>query len=164
MGYTTKFMGEFKIDKPVDEKTYKLLDGLNKTRRMKRDSKKLAERLGKTEEDVINLYGDECEFWVEDSNDHGQDCTSDIVDYNKPPKSQPGLWCHWRMQEDCQTIDWDEGEKFYSYIEWVTYIIDKILKPRGYVVNGSVDWRGEDFYDNGFIIIKDNTVIAEARG
>jgi len=73
MGYTTEFQGEFKIDKPVDEDTYKLLVGLNTTRRMKRDPKKLAKRLGKTTEEVIELYGKECDLWVGDTDDFGQE-------------------------------------------------------------------------------------------
>lgn len=51
-----------------------------------------------------------------------------------------------------------EGEKFYKYVEWIKYLIDKILKPRGYIVDGEVHWRGEEFRDIGNIVVKNNKV------
>lgn len=144
MGYTTEFNGEFKTDQPVDIATYKLLYGLATTRRMARR--------------VDSKYGIEGEFYVEDTENAGQNENSNIITYNQPPKTQPGLWCQWMIQEDRQTIQWDEGEKFYYYIEWIKYLIERVLKPRGYTVNGSVQWFGEDHGDTGKIIVKDNTV------
>ena len=38
------------------------------------------------------------------------------------------------------------------------YLINKILKPAGYIVNGEIEWNGEDFGDRGEIIVKDNKV------
>lgn len=158
MGYTTYFTGEFTINKPVDKDTFKLLDGITNTRRMKRDPKKLAKRLGITEKKCKELYGEECEFWIGDTQHFGQEDTADITDYNKPPKSQPGLWCQWQIKKDRQTIIWNDAEKFYNYIEWIEYLINKILKPKGYVVNGIVFWRGEESEDMGEIHVKDNAV------
>jgi hypothetical protein len=149
MGYSTDFEGEFYIDRPVDEETYKLLSGLNETRRMKRAG------LGKK-------YGEDGEFYCEDTADHGQTDNpshGSIIDYNTPPGKQPGLWCQWQIQEDRQTIKWDGGEKFYDYVEWIKYLIDRILEPRGYKLNGEVDWYGEDRSDVGRIKIQNNKVL-----
>ena len=55
---------------------------------------------------------------------------------------------------------WDGNEKFYSYIEWLEYLIDKVLAPRGYVVNGEVTWGGEDRRDTGKITVVNNKVKA----
>ena len=143
MGYTTDFFGEFKIDKPVDRKTAKLLKGLENTRRMKRN---------------IEGYGVDGEFYIDGEGMMGQGRSSDIVDYNTPPRTQPGLWCKWLLQDDNQTIKWDGHEKFYYYTEWMRYLIDKILSPRGYIVNGRVEWQGEDRHDIGVIIIENNHV------
>lgn len=148
MGYTTDFEGGFKINKPVDEETYKLLIGLANTRRMKRS-------------DLDKKYGVEGEFYCEDTENMGQTdkpSQGKIVDYNKPPKTQPGLWCQWLIQDDKQIIRWDGVEKFYDYIEWIKYLIKTILEPRGYEVNGEVAWYGEDRSDIGIIVIKDNNV------
>ena len=142
MGYTTEFEGEFKINKQVDEGTYNLLKGLAETRRMKREG-------------LNDVYGIDGEFYVEDDE-------KNVVDYNTPPKTQPSLWCQWEIQEDRQTICWDGGEKFYDYIAWIRYIIDKILKPRGYELNGEVLWQGEEIRDREKIIVTDNHVCIDA--
>lgn len=172
MGYTTDFNGSFTVDKPVDDETYKLLHGLASTRRMKRDIRKLGRRVyvGKVKrvtkeiaEQWTKEFGEQGEFWVGDSSDSGQVHTDDIIDYNKPPDSQPGLWCQWSIQEDRQTIEWDGGEKFYNYVEWIEYFIAKILAPRGYKLNGSVTWQGEDDEDAGQIKIIDNAVSTKHR-
>jgi len=150
MGYSTDFRGEFKINKKVDEETYKLLVGLALTRRVKRSG-------------LPKKYGVDGEFYFEESDfdNFGQSETpkeGKIVNNNEPPSTQPGLWLQWQIQEDHETIIWDRQEKFYNYIEWIIYIIDKILKPRGYVLEGRVDWRGEEWDDNGTITIKDNKI------
>jgi len=143
MGYDTDFEGSFEVDKPLDNITYQLLLGLATTRRMKRAG-------------LDNKYGVEGEFYVKEDNENPDE--GKLVDYNNPPKTQPSLYCQWEIQEDRQTIKWDGDEKFYSYIEWLSYIINKILKPKGYVLNGDVNYQGQGFGDIGYIHIKNNVV------
>jgi hypothetical protein len=71
------------------------------------------------------------------------------------------LWCKWAPSEDHTAILWDEGEKFYDYIEWLEYLIQHFLVPWGYVVNGEVHWVGEDDLDRGTITVRHNVVTAE---
>jgi len=149
MGYTTDFSGQFMIDRPVDEETAKLLKGLANSRRMKRN---------------IEGYGVEGEFYVEEvetENSWNTPKNPNIIDQNRPPRTQPGLWCQWLLQEDNQTIEWDGGEKFYEYVEWIKYLIDRILKPRGYFVSGEVEWFGESREDFGKITINKNVVFTK---
>ena len=121
MGYTTDFSGCFNINKSLDEKTRNILKGLNNTRRMKRNVKKLAERLNISVKKCIEEYGEEGEFYFDNDN-LGQNETSDIVNYNEPPSRQPSLWCGWKYNNNENTIEWDGSEKFYEYIEWINYI------------------------------------------
>lgn len=144
MGYTTDFVGEFELNKPLDEETYNFLVKFNETRRMKRK--------------VDPKYGVEGEFYVDGKGMFGQAHDETVIDYNNPPSTQPSLWCQWRPTEDRKFIEWDGGEKFYYYIEWIEYLIDKILAPKGYVLNGKVKWCGEDLNDRGLISIKNNKV------
>jgi hypothetical protein len=58
-------------------------------------------------------------------------------------------------------IEWDGGEKFYNYTEWLVYLINKILKPNGYVLNGVVQWQGEEVGDVGEIFVEDNKVFTQ---
>jgi hypothetical protein len=88
----------------------------------------------------------------------GQQETPDIVIEWAPPAGQPGQWCQWTPDEDGTAIVWDEGEKFYEYVDWICYLIDQFLKPWGYVVNGEVTWSGEESGDLGLIEVTDNKV------
>lgn len=146
MGYTTEFKGTFKLDRKASEEVTRLLKGLNETRRMKRN----------VDEDK---YGIEGEFYFNHDDFFGQTHEDNIIDYNEPPRTQPGLWCEWRLNEDGVTIEWDGAEKFYSYAEWLTYIINKVLKPHDYVLNGKTYWQGEDPDDIGTIEVINNEVL-----
>lgn len=144
MGYTTDFEGEFTLDKELDDKTFALLKGLASTRRMSRK--------------VGPEYGIEGEFYVDGEGFMGQGAEDHIINSNKPPKTQPGLWCQWLIQDDRKTIKWDGGEKFYHYTTWIRYLIERVLAPAGYTLNGQVKWSGEDRLDNGIIDIINNQV------
>ena len=138
MGYSTDFSGKFTLNKPLDDETYKLLADLNQTRRM-------ARQLGPE-------YGAEGEFYVDG------EAGESVIDYNRPPSTQPSLWCQWQPTEDRMSIIWDGGEKFYEYVDWIKYIINRVLDPKGYVLNGEVWWDGEDQSDTGLISNTDNKV------
>lgn len=71
-------------------------------------------------------------------------------------KDAPDSWCQWVVTRDGNAIKWDENEKFYDYLGWLQYIIEKYLVPWGYVLNGSVTWQGEDPDDIGEIHVKNN--------
>ena len=137
MGYTTEFEGKFYFDKPLDTETYQFLKALSETRRMKRN--------------VGPEYGEEGEFYVHGKGMMGQDDEENIVDHNSPPWTQPGLWCQWTPSPCGLYLEWDGSEKFYHYVEWLHYIANKILKPRGYALTGKVNWQGEDSSDKGTI-------------
>ena len=155
MGYTTEFTGNFKLNKPLDHKTADILNGLNRTRRMMRDPKKLAKVLNITYEECIKKYGKEAEFYF-NFLESGQQNDDSIVDYNRPPHCQPSLWCQWMYNPEKQTIEWDQGEKFYEYIGWLKYILN--ILPEEYTVNGTVRWQGENRKDSGTIDVHNNTI------
>lgn len=147
MGYTTDFSGSFQLNKQLGPNMKEFLTKFNDTRRMKRN--------------VSDKYGVEGEFFVNGTGSFGQDSTEDIIDYNEPPSTQPGLWCQWIPTEDGMGIEWDGGEKFYNYTEWLVYIIEKFLAPNGYVLNGVVEWQGEEVGDVGEIFVEDNKVFTQ---
>lgn len=147
MGYTTDFKGGFEINKPLHEELKNYLTKFSETRRMKRK--------------LDDKFGVEGEFYVDGGGYAGQDRESNIIDYNSPPKTQPGLWCQWIPNEDGTEIVWDGGEKFYKYVEWLEYIIKNFLEPEGYVLNGEVYFQGEYYNDNGVIVVEDNKVKIE---
>jgi len=79
-------------------------------------------------------------------------------DHRNDSDSVPGYYCQWVASEDGTELEWDGNEKFYNYIEWLQYMIDRFFKPWGVVVSGSVDWDGEASGDTGTILVKDNEI------
>lgn len=144
MGYTTNFRGQLTLNKKLSEEDHEFLTKFSQSRRMARN--------------VDPKYGVEGEFYVDGTDDFFTKVGNDVIDYNRPPKTQPSLWCQWIPNKDGTAIEWDGEEKFYHYIEWLEYLIEKILEPRGYVLNGIVEWYGEEWGDNGTIIVRDNIV------
>jgi hypothetical protein len=144
MGYTTDFEGGFNITPNLSQKDNEFLTKFHNTRRMARK--------------VGTEYGKEGEFYVDGTGWAGQDHDKNVINYNRPPGTQPGLWCQWIPTDDGCELIWDGGEKFYNYVEWLDYLIDKILAPRGYTLNGECQWFGEERDDVGVIIVKNNKV------
>ncbi|MEK4343150.1 hypothetical protein [Brevibacillus sp. FSL L8-0710] len=141
MGYMTWYRGKFTLNKPLDDETYELLIGLATTRRMQRDPKKLEEMgYGKAE-----CFGEEGEYFYNpnDFEEFGQTWDDSILDYNNPPVTQPWLWLKWIPTEDRMAIEWNgERNTYYSEL-WIEYLVERVLKPRGYVLNGIVEAEGE---------------------
>jgi len=158
MGYTTDFSGIFAVTPTLKPEHLAYLQKFNDTRRMKRDAKLAGERPDPLRTAAGLPIGEEGKFFVGADGFAGQDRTAEVLNYNSPPAGQPGLWCQWRPTDDGNGIEWDGGEKFYHYTEWLSYLIDTFLKPWGYTVNGEVQWAGEDSSDRGVLIVKDNRV------
>lgn len=100
MGYTTEFRGVIIPDKPITGDVKEFINKLNETRRMKRN---------------LEGYGVEGEFFVGGSGYYGQNNEDNVIDNNKPPSTQPGLWCQWHVNNEGE-IEWDGGEKFFMLV------------------------------------------------
>jgi len=135
-----KFTGFFKLNKRLDEATFLFLKDLSSTRRMSRN--------------VDAAFGVEGEFYV-----HGNEYDSNIIDRNSSPKTQPGLHCDWVPTKDYTGIEWNGTEKTYQPVEWIEYIISRVLSPRGYVLDGEVEYWNTNYHnDSSYIEICDNVV------
>lgn len=158
MGYTTDFEGHFELDRPLTPEHKAYLTKFSETRRMRRDASKALEIPDPIREAAKLPIGKEAEYFVAGVGFAGQDKDASILEYNYPPISQPGLWCQWVPNEDGTAIVWDGSEKFYHYVEWIIYIVENFLKPWGYVLNGSVEWQGEESKDKGMLVVVNNDV------
>lgn len=159
MGYTTNFSGQFLLDRKLAPEHKAYLKAFSRSRRMLRNAE-VADTLPDPVRTAAGLpIGTNGEFYVGSADENmGQGRDESVTNYNNPPSTQPGLWCQWVPTEDGDGIEWDGGEKFSGYLEWIKYIIENFLKPWGYVLNGTVKWYGEDPEDLGQIIVKDNVV------
>jgi hypothetical protein len=158
MGYTTDFKGSFTLSKPATPEQIEYLNRFSYTRRMKRDVEKLNEQY-KGEFGLPGTgYGKEGEFFCKRDDDFGQSNDASIVDDNHPPSTQPGLWCQWVLTEDGRELEWDGGEKFYCYVEWLQYLIENFFSRWEIEINGTVKWQGEDMDDRGRIKVEGNKI------
>jgi len=161
MGYTTDFYGEFELDKPLTDEQRAYLLFFNKTRRVVRNAAVTATRPDPVREAVGLPIGEQGEYFVGETGMMGQDEGDDVLNSNRPPGSQPGLWCGWVPDDAGRCIEWDGVEKFYNYVSWLEYLIAKFIVPWGYELNGEVEWVGEDRSDQGRISVKDNAVTVQ---
>jgi hypothetical protein len=166
MGYTTWFSGQIDIQDgkalTAPQKLY--LERFAEIRHMARDHSALVAVPDPIRENVPLNIGVEGEYFVysdgivADSHEWGKDEKLGVLDGNRPPRTQPGLWCHWIPTANGKAIEWDEAEKFYDFHTWLEYIIINFMKPWGYTLEGEIKWDGEDSEDRGTIYVKDNMV------
>lgn len=164
MGYTTEFEGQFKLDKPLEPAQIAYLNKFSETRRMRRDNLFLQNNIifpDPIREAAGLALGIEGGYFVGGGGWTGQDHDRSIIEYNDPPTGQPGLWCQWVPNTDGTAIEWNGTEKFYNYTAWLEYIIQHFIAPWGYVLNGEVDWQGEETDDVGTIVVNNNVVSIE---
>jgi len=161
VGYSTYFGGSFQVkfpDKETRDEVVDLVNCMADTRRVARDMSKLKDKLDKP----IEWYGTDGEFYCGDSGGSYTTDDDSILNPNVPPGDQPGVYLQWifvpnEKDSDVEaTLEADNEENFYNYIEWLEYIIERILKPRGAVMNGSVQWYGDEREDIGTITVKNN--------
>lgn len=158
MGYTTEFEGKFSATPSLKQIHIDYLNNFSEIRHMRRDVEILEMYSDPIREAAGLPIGIEGEFFINSFGYCGQDDDPSILDYNNESSTQPGLWCHWVISENGKYLEWDGGEKFYCYVEWLEYIIKNFLNPWGYVLNGSVKFQGEDEEDFGTIECKNNIV------
>ena len=141
----------------TDESIIELLSGRNNY--LNRENSNKNATLVTTQRDYMaGEVSKEGEFFVRDDGFCGQNRDESILDYNVPPSTQPGLWCQWVINGN--ELEWDGGEKFYNYVEWLEYLIENFFKPWGVTINGEVEWSGESRSDIGKIVVTDNKVQA----
>lgn len=185
MGYTTEFKGKVVFDQELPKTLIEFLERLCTTRRMARNPEKIKEIYKNWQAMCYNgNLGTDGEFFAVDEKDEdykknmkylhdsfGQAHDDSIIDYNNPPRTQPGLWCQWAvvpvnkddMEDDTKDtvrayLEWDGGEKFYSYVEWLRYIISNFIEPLDITACGAFLAVGEEYGDASYIIVDNNEV------
>jgi hypothetical protein len=159
MGYDTSFGGAFQFNKEVTPQLKEYINRFSATRRMPRDNDKIKEIYPNWRElCFFGELGNKGEYFAPMSGNYGQENDASILDYNGFRGAvHPGLWCQWVINDNNELV-WDEGEKFYSYVEWLEYLIKHFFAPNGYVLNGEVSFQGEEYDDFGIITVTDNVV------
>lgn len=163
MGYTTNFRGKVEITPPLSAAQILYINKFCNTRRMKRDPAiaiGMPDPLGR----ALNMpIGEDACYFVGGTGHAGKGRDPSILDFNRPPEGQPGLWCKWEVTDDGRFLQWNGAEKFYDYTEWVRYLIEHIFAAWGCVLNGEIEWRGEREGDEGVITVRVNVVTSRKK-
>ena len=159
MGYNTDFSGTLQFNKNVTAQLKEYINRFSATRRMPRDNDKIKEVFPNWRElCFFGELGNKGEYFAP----YGEyDNNGTVLDYNGyKERVHPGLYCQWIINDNNE-LEWDGNEKFYNYEKWLIYLIDNFFKPLGYVLNGDIEWQGEDHCDLGTIHVVDNVVTME---
>lgn len=171
MGYQTDFEGGFTISPPLLKPQVAYVQAFNRQRHMRRDVK-VIKKLPNPIRIAAGLpVGPEGVFFLDEPSEYGTrgqrftgpDADPGVLNGNVPPggerganskgidprKAQPGLWCQWTVDDAGLVLEWDGGEKFYDYIEWLDWMDRHLFKRWDRKLNGSVTWRGEEYSDFG---------------
>ena len=159
MGYSTDFYGTLKFNKEVTPQLKEYINRFSHTRRMPRDNDKIKATYPNWKElCFFGELGENGAYFAPEAPNFGQNNDGTIIDYNGWKCAvHPGLWCQWIINDDNE-LEWDGGEKFYKYEEWLEYLIDNFFEPLGYSLNGDIQWQGEENDDFGNIHVFDNVI------
>lgn len=77
--------------------------------------------------------------------------------------NSPKQYCQWKLSfnDEGSFLEWNGQEKFYDYVEWMEWLATEWFGPRGYSLNGKIEWKGEEFDDTGLITVEDNKVTSK---
>lgn len=120
----------------IDQDTRALLDGLYRTRRVKRNLVQLAASHNITVNAAQEKWGVDGEFYIDlASGNYPDSANPTISDYEKPPSKQPSLYCPWKLNTTNSLSLTDDTPKD---VEWLEWLINNIFSPRGYTLDGTV--------------------------
>ncbi len=80
--------------------------------------------------------------------------------HEPPPKGMPHCYyCDWRVSEDGTQIEEPSSDgSFYDYDKWLLLLIERFFAPWGVLLNGEMEWDGEESGDMGKLILKDSVL------
>ena len=153
MGYTTWFEGELTPNKPFKKKFINYINAFSEKWHEPRD----VEIIKRSDPDWakhcldgnLGPYG----MYYVGNFDEG------VIDRSLAKSyTCPRYWCNWCINEETGVVEWNGGEKFYQYTDWLIYLIENFFEPAGYILNGEFIWIGEDSDDRGKISVVNNKV------
>lgn len=166
MGYSTDFIGQFDLDKPLTLTHHAYLTRFARIRHMRWRKALIEGMADPIRKDVDLPVGPLGMYFTGDIVMDESYCGKyphhrALIDYNDEPDGVPGLWLQWEPTEDGKALKWDGGEKFSAYVTWLKFLIAHFLMPWGYTLNGRVEWQGQASDDCGVIIVENNIVMAQ---
>ena len=76
----------------------------------------------------------------------------------------PGYYCCWQIEHSGDFLEWDGGEKSYNWAEWLFVVIERFFRPKDIILNGTINWHGDEPDDTGTIIVDNNEISLRGSG
>jgi hypothetical protein len=90
------------------------------------------------------------------------DTFSHVIDYNKPPETQPGQCCLWMITDEGTKLEHNTDYSLhYDYPVWLKYLIENFFDRWGYKLNGKVCYHYGNTSSNATDIIVTDSIINE---
>ena len=162
MGYSTEFYGNILITPTPSNDFIEKVNEWLKQRHMIFFSTDILSRYPYADDDTVDglPVADNGWNWINGYMDSSSS-TVRVVDPNCPPTPCTSLWSDWTIVYNGSggaLLTWNGDEKSYDMWEWLQLLIDHVFAPYGYVLNGSVDFQGENDYDSGNFTVVDNVI------
>lgn len=173
MGYYTSFSGSFRIEPALKKEHWDYLEMFLDKRHMRLDVEQVKDLPDPRRKALGLPIGVDGEFCVAVQETESPwtaagmqlepkrvgDRPGLALDPNRPPGDVPSLYTYWRLEEGPEEhylSGPEDSAKFYEYVEWLTYLLEKFFIPWGYQLTGDVEWRGEDDDDAGQLELVEN--------
>lgn len=131
MGYTTEFKGSFQLKK-FDKKSKKF-------------------HLAPATPALVEAF----EQLAKRHSQPGKWRAGSVVVMGRNYGQAPSLYCQWTLSRNLAAVEWDGGEKFYEWKEWLRVVL-QVCAAHGFIFEGKVKYRGEDFEDAGIFEVARN--------
>lgn len=148
MGYSTKFVGDFSLSRPLTPDEIASLQTLYEHRHEEDEPLPYAlagERPVPIERTLkLRVY-------------YGEEPDIDS-------KKFPSYYCQWVISPDRRALVWDGKEEFYCYVGWLQYLVSHFFAPWGVELKGMVWWKGDKRGDRGTIDVKKDKIVVKTPG
>lgn len=163
MGYTTKFTGQFRLDRKLHPSHANYLRAFNDSRHMRFNTKR-AEGIDDPYRVAAGLpvgrEGMYCAF-VREGVSVGRGI---VLEDASPLGPNTSRYCDWVPTDDDQGIAWDGAEKFGGFAAWLAFVVEHFLDRWSYAVRGAVAWEGKSDGDTGVLVVLNNRLVVAGSG
>lgn len=156
MGYYSIGIGKLYVNQKLDEQTKQKFQRLLESSFCQRDIQKIAEKENISEEQAVELFGQEGELYPR----HRDPEKETLIQPIKPVSFFPeGTCCLWNYEDNYGYFYLPQEHcRLYNYISMLNYIIQHILSPNNYTLNGKIFVLGQE-NEVELIDIQNNNII-----
>lgn len=159
MSYKVTFeKGGFSFNSLPEKDLKNFINNFSKSKHVLRNPKNILKKKSWRNYSFFGDIGEDGEYYSNprENDFYDGDKEHSILDFNAPPVTQPSCWCNWVIKNN--QLTWNGNSDFDNFAEWLDYLIDNFFKPRGYELNGKLNYQGEDSDDYGYVSIDKNIV------